>query len=138
MLTDASPSPFVSVTFDGLLWGYQDELPCLPLDAPKECNKGNDPFSNDDDVFEDDGDDWGDFKRRKRSLSDKDYRIVEKPGERKSEFLSKVEKARSITSLFQVLNGMARPCPKQSSSTALATGDCSEEGTLLFGSQSSS
>ena len=82
MLTDASPSPFVSVTFDGLLWGYQDELPCLPLDAPKECNKGNDPFSNDDSVFEDDGDDW-DFKRRKRSLSDKDYRIVEKPGEDK-------------------------------------------------------
>ena len=77
MLTDASPLPFVSVTFDGLLWGYQDELPCLPLDAPKECNKGNDPFSSDDDVFEDDGDDW-DFKRRKRSLSDKDYRIVEK------------------------------------------------------------
>ena len=82
LLTEASASPFVSVTFDGLLWGYQDELPCLPLDAPKECNKGNDPFSSDDDAFEDAGDDW-DFKRRKRSLTDKEYRIVEKPGESK-------------------------------------------------------
>ena len=84
MLTEASASPFVSVTFDGLLWGYQDELPCLPLEVPKGCNKGNedDPFSSDDDdAFGDAGDDWDDFKRRKRSLSDKDYRIVEKPGE---------------------------------------------------------
>ena len=72
-------TPFVNVTFDGLLWGYEDELPCLPLDVPKGCNKGSDPFSGDDDPFEGEDDGW-DFKRRKRSLSDKDYRIVEKPG----------------------------------------------------------
>jgi len=78
-LTDVGwGTPFVNVSFDGLLWGYQDELPCLPLDVPKGCSKGNDPFSSADDAFEDADDGW-DFKRRKRSLSDKDYRIVEKP-----------------------------------------------------------
>ena len=46
---------------------------------PSGCNKGDDPFASDDDPFggEDDG---FDFKRRKRSLSDKDYKIVEQPG----------------------------------------------------------
>ena len=72
-------TPFVNVTIDGLLWGYEDELPCLPLDVPKGCNKGSDPFSGDDDPFEGEDDGW-DFRRKKRSLSDKDYRIVEKPG----------------------------------------------------------
>ena len=72
-------TPFVNVTFDGLLWGYEEDLPCLPLDVPKGCNKGNDPFSGDDDPFGGEGDDGWDFKRRKRSISGKDYRIVEKP-----------------------------------------------------------
>ena len=51
-------TPFVNVTIDGLLWGYEDELPCLPLDVPKGCNKGNDPFSGDDDPFEGEDDGW--------------------------------------------------------------------------------
>lgn len=29
--------PFIEVTFSGLLWGYEDELPCLKMDQPSEC-----------------------------------------------------------------------------------------------------
>ena len=117
-------TPFVNVTIDGLLWGYEDELPCLPLDVPKGCNKGSDPFSGDDDPFEGEDDGW-DFKRRKRSLSDKDYRIVEKPG--KDPMRNVIKMVEPNKFLSQVLNGTGRPCPEQSSSTALATGDCSGE-----------
>ena len=81
MLTNASSLPFINVSFSGLLWGYEDELYCLKLDVPKGCKKGNDPFSSDDDdAFEDAGDDWGDFKRRKRSVSSQEG-IFEKSGE---------------------------------------------------------
>ena len=120
-------TPFVNVTIDGLLWGYEDELPCLPLDVPKGCNKGSDPFSGDDDPFEGEDDGW-DFKRRKRSLSDKDYRIVEKPG-KIGPMHNVIQMVEPKKFLLQVLNGTGRPCPKQSSSTALATGDCSGEVT---------
>jgi len=68
-------TPFVDVTFDGLLWGYNDELPCLKMDQPKECIKegeNKDPFSQvSADDFSDD-DDFGDFdfKRRKREVAE--------------------------------------------------------------------
>ena len=75
-----SGEPFITVSFDGLLWGYEDELPCLPLDVPKGCDKGDSPFDSVDPFDNSGGDDDWDFKRRKRSISGKDYRIVEKPG----------------------------------------------------------
>ena len=74
-------TPFINVSFSGLLWGYEDDLYCLELDVPKGCNKGNDPFSaggGGDDPFGGDGDDW-DFKRKKRSVSSGEE-IFEKPG----------------------------------------------------------
>ncbi len=66
-------TPFVSVTFDGLLWGYEDELPCLRLDKPSEC--GGDSFA-DDDGWGDDDDGWGndDWKRKKRSADDEEWK----------------------------------------------------------------
>ena len=52
---------FLYVSFSGLLWGYNDELPCLPLDKPAECpsdsgDSGDDPFGGGfgDDVWGDD------------------------------------------------------------------------------------
>ena len=47
---------FFSVSFSGLLWGYEDELPCLKLDLPGEC--GGDDY---DDPWGDD--DWGKFSK---------------------------------------------------------------------------
>ena len=32
-------TPFINVTISELLFGYEDELPCLKLDKPKECNR---------------------------------------------------------------------------------------------------
>ena len=55
-------------------------MPCLPLDVPKGCDKGESPFDSVDPFDKSGGDDDWDFKRRRRSLSGKDYRIVEKPG----------------------------------------------------------
>ena len=81
VLDDGLGTPFINVSFSGLLWGYEDDLYCLELDVPKGCNKGNDPFSaggGGDDPFGGDGDDW-DFKRKKRSVSSGEE-IFEKPG----------------------------------------------------------
>merc|ERR1719348_350548 len=66
-------TPFINITFTGLLWGYEDALPCALLDRPAGCE---DP--NADDIFDEEmtmgDDDWGDdredFKRKKRSVSD--------------------------------------------------------------------
>ncbi len=61
--------PFINVSFSGLLWGYEDELPCLSLSKPGECSarsgveEPDTGFSDDDDDsfggFGDDGDDDG-------------------------------------------------------------------------------
>ena len=60
-------TPFINVTFSGLLWGYNDELPCMNLPRPEECG----PAPGEIDIFaEDSDDDWGDgddWKRKKRS-----------------------------------------------------------------------
>merc|ERR1712123_423025 len=58
-------TPFINVSFSGLLWGYHDELPCLSLARPDGCGQSEgevDLFADDDEV------DWGedDWKRRKR------------------------------------------------------------------------
>ncbi len=60
------------MTFDGLLWGYEDELPCLKLDHPSGCaavlggagGDGADGFG----FGLSDEDEWGDddWKRRRR------------------------------------------------------------------------
>ena len=60
--------PFINVSMAGLLWGYNDELPCNSLPRPDECGAA----ANEVDIFgsdDDDDDDWGDddWKRRKRS-----------------------------------------------------------------------
>lgn len=51
--------PFIDVSFSGLLWGYEDELPCLKYDMPKGCDK--DAGDDEDDGWgDDDSDPWGD------------------------------------------------------------------------------
>merc|ERR1719350_1370734 len=59
-------TPFINISFTGLLWGYNDELPCMSLPRPDECGAPEgevDIFANDAD------DDWGedDWKRKKRA-----------------------------------------------------------------------
>ena len=59
-------TPFINVSFSGLLWGYHDELPCMKLSRPAECPAPEGEV----DLFADSGDDddWGDddWKRKKR------------------------------------------------------------------------
>lgn len=45
-------TPFINVSFGGLMWGYNDELPCLPLSLPAGCGSGGSVGS--------DGDSFGD------------------------------------------------------------------------------
>lgn len=67
-------TPFINVSFSGLLWGYEDDLPCLKLKSscPKTAvqfteDKTEEPETDDDDeMFGDD--DFFDFKRKKRSV----------------------------------------------------------------------
>ena len=45
-------TPFINITFSGLLWGYEDELPCGSLARPDGCGAAEgevDLFANDDD-----------------------------------------------------------------------------------------
>ena len=77
VLDDGLGTPFINVSFSGLLWGYEDDLYCLDLNVPRGCNKGDSPFGED---YEEDSDDDWDFKRRKRSVSS-EGEIFEKPGE---------------------------------------------------------
>merc|ERR1712123_47745 len=57
-------TPFINVSFSGLLWGYHDELPCLSLARPDGCGQAEGEV----DLFAADGEDeWeDDWKRRKR------------------------------------------------------------------------
>jgi len=64
-------TPFINVSFSGLLWGYEDKLPCVKIPAPDHCpvqgqggGVGFDEEEEDDD-FDLDDDDW---KRKKRSV----------------------------------------------------------------------
>jgi len=64
-------TPFINVSFTGLLWGYHDELPCLKMARPNECGAAEgevDIFADDDD---DDGGSWSDdeWKRKKREIN---------------------------------------------------------------------
>ena len=46
-------TPFINISFSGLLWGYEDELPCNSLPRPDECGAAEGEV----DLFADDGDD---------------------------------------------------------------------------------
>ena len=68
-------TPFINVSFTGLLWGYHDELPCWKMARPDECGPDEryaDIFANDDDVWGDWPDDYvydDELKRNKREVS---------------------------------------------------------------------
>lgn len=73
--TNGLGTPFITVSFSGLLWGYEDELPCLKLDKPFKCKSEDElnPFDRPDDEGDDweSDDGWGsdgddDWKRKKR------------------------------------------------------------------------
>lgn len=84
-------TPFVNVTFDGLLWGYEDDLPCLRMDLPSECADADSPFSSSfGDEDDDDFDDGFDFRRKREVTSDvekgaSEYAGLAKP---KAEFVN--------------------------------------------------
>ena len=77
-------TPFINVSFSGLLWGYNDELPCREHALPDECVVEDD--DGDVDVFGNDDDDWGDdddWKRRKREVGSRYKRSAENGSEEK-------------------------------------------------------
>jgi len=73
-------TPFVNVSFSGLLWGYPDDLPCALQSRPENCpdpasainfgekEEETEDDSEDEDDSDDDSDDFFDFKRKKRSV----------------------------------------------------------------------
>lgn len=70
-------SLFINVTFNGLLWGYEDSLPCLKMNRPAHCpappadvNVGD--SVSDWNMEEEEGDDW--MRRQKRAVSPNDLR----------------------------------------------------------------
>ena len=74
ILKNGLGTPFINVSFSGLLWGYNDELPCFTKSRPSECAVVDIP------IFDDSGDDddWGDdWKRKKREVSGRQKRSVE-------------------------------------------------------------
>ena len=52
VLKTGRATPFINITFSGLLWGYEDELPCNSMGRPDGCGPAEgevDLFANDDD-----------------------------------------------------------------------------------------
>jgi hypothetical protein len=92
ILKEGRGTPFINVSFSGLLWGYEDSLPCLKMPPPAHCPKpvqfnsvDLEDEEGDEDFFEDD-----DWKRKKRSaegreersttdLRNADFESMEKP-----------------------------------------------------------
>ena len=68
ILTTGRATPFVNISLSGLLWGYNDELPCYSLNRPENCPDKSQVDLFDEDEDEDDG--WGsDSWRRKREAA---------------------------------------------------------------------
>jgi len=65
--------PFIDVSFSGLLWGYNDDLPCNSLARPDECPDKYAIDIFDEEEEEDEGWDW---KRKKRSVGTRSKRSV--------------------------------------------------------------
>jgi len=79
ILKNGRATPFINVSFSGLLWGYDDELPCLTKSRPNECGVDDgalDLFENDEDEDDDDWDDE-DWKRKKREVGGRQKRSAE-------------------------------------------------------------
>jgi len=80
-------TPFINVSFSGLLWGYEDEMPCMKLYKPEECYAAEAEAASEAPVEEDVDDGWGDddaeddgwgddddWKRKKRSVESRSAR----------------------------------------------------------------
>ena len=81
ILNNGRGTPFINVSFSGLLWGYNDELPCFTKSRPNECGTDEEALDifNDEDSDDDSDDDWGDddWKRKKREVRGRQKRSVE-------------------------------------------------------------
>ena len=66
------------MSFSGLLWGYNDELPCFTKSRPNECGEDEEELDLFDSDSDDSDDDWeDDWKRRKREVRGRQKRSVE-------------------------------------------------------------
>jgi len=84
-------TPFINVSFSGLLWGYEDALPCFKMRRPDHCPAPDVKFQTEEaEDEEEDEDDWfDDFRRRRKrsvaaeeaeiDLRDADFEAWEKP-----------------------------------------------------------
>ena len=74
-------TPFINVSFSGLLWGYEDELPCFTMSKPDGCVEEDNFFYEGDDDWgkdEEEDDDWeDDWKRKKREVRGRQKRSAE-------------------------------------------------------------
>ena len=72
ILTTGLGKPFINVSASGLLWGYNDELPCFKHYRPDGCP----PPEGEIDIFAvEDDEGWGEddeWKRKKRSVDEED------------------------------------------------------------------
>jgi len=88
ILNKGAGTPFINITFSGLLWGYEDEMPCMTMETPDACYNLADPVypdiaikpaaeveveaveeeEEDEDGFGDWGDGDDDWKRKKREV----------------------------------------------------------------------
>jgi len=76
-------TPFINVSFSGLLWGYHDELPCFKLPRPQECGLEEGTM----DIFADSDDEWSDdWKRKKRETTTRQKRETENVDLRDADF----------------------------------------------------
>jgi len=82
-------TPFINVSFSGLLWGYNDELPCRDHSLPEGCEAndvidifgGNNEDEDSDDWSDDGWDDDEDWKRKKREVMTRHKRSAESGSE---------------------------------------------------------
>jgi len=71
ILKEGRGTPFINISFSGLLWGYEDALPCLKMAYPDHCPKLNSGVEFDDEDLDDDVDfDDDSWKRKKRSVDE--------------------------------------------------------------------
>ena len=67
LLNKGRGTPFINVSVSGLLWGYNDDLPCATLTRPDSCGADEDEVDIFDGGSDDDEEEW-DWKRKKRSV----------------------------------------------------------------------
>jgi len=76
ILKEGKATPFINVSFSGLLWGYEDSLPCMKMENPDHCPKPSSQVDHVDEPFEINFDE--EWKRKKRSVDEETEEVKDK------------------------------------------------------------